>query len=235
MSGTGLTWGPSDQARIGKTLSTVLIVDDAELFREALKAAFTQEGFEVVAVAADAMAGIDLAREHEPELVMLDLLMPGMSGLEVVGTIQKASPRSRVVLLTASESAEDLLAAVKAGASGYLTKDTPLPRLASAMRDVLNGGAAISPAMGGKLFSALRDILRHQGTTSARRPELTGREVEILGLVGEGKTSKEIADDLYISENTVRNHVRNILDKLGMKSRFEAVNWAYREGLINIR
>lgn len=216
-------------------MATVLIVDDAELFREALKAAFTQEGFEVVAVAADAMAGIDLAREHEPDLVMLDLLMPGMSGLEVLGTIQKASPRSRVVLLTASESAEDLLAAVKAGASGYLTKDTPLPRLASAMRDVLAGGAAISPAMGGKLFSSLRDMLRHSGSTALRTPELTGREIEILGLVGEGKTSREIAEELYISENTVRNHVRNVLDKLGMKSRFEAVNWAYREGLINIR
>jgi DNA-binding NarL/FixJ family response regulator len=216
-------------------LATVLIVDDAELFREALKAAFKQEGFDVVAVAADAMAGIDLAREHEPDLVMLDLLMPGMSGLEVVGTIQKASPKSRVVLLTASESAEDLLAAVKAGASGYLTKDTPLPRLAAAMREVLDGGAAVSPAMGGKLFSALRDMLRHSGSTSGRRPELTGREIEILGKVGEGKTSKEIADELYISENTVRNHVRNILDKLGLKSRFEAVNWAYREGLINIR
>jgi DNA-binding NarL/FixJ family response regulator len=216
-------------------LATVLIVDDAELFREALKAAFTQEGFEVVAVAADAMAGIDLAREHEPDLVMLDLLMPGMSGLEVLGTIQKASPRSRLVLLTASESAEDLLAAVKAGASGYLTKDTPLPRLASAMRDVLAGGAAISPAMGGKLFSSLRDMLRHSGSTALRTPELTGREIEILGLVGEGKTSREIAEELYISENTVRNHVRNVLDKLGMKSRFEAVNWAYREGLINIR
>jgi len=216
-------------------LASILIVDDAELFREALKAAFSQEGFEVVAVAADAMAGIDLAREHEPDLVMLDLLMPGMSGLEVVGTIQKASPRSRVVLLTTSESAEDLLAAIKAGASGYLTKDTPLPRLAASMREVLDGGAAISPAMGGKLFSAMRDLLRHNGARSMRRSELTGREVEILGLVGEGKTSKEIADELFISENTVRNHVRNILDKLGMKSRFEAVNWAYREGLINIR
>jgi DNA-binding NarL/FixJ family response regulator len=205
------------------------------LFREALKAAFTQEGFEVVAVAADAMSGIDLAREHEPDLVMLDLLMPGMSGLEVVGTIIKASPRSRVVLLTASESAEDLLAAVKAGASGYLTKDTPLPRLASAMRDVIDGGAAISPAMGGKLFSALRDLLRHSGSKSLRSPELTGREIEILGLVGRGKTSKEIAEELFISENTVRNHVRNILDKLGMKSRFEAVNWAIREGLIDVR
>jgi DNA-binding NarL/FixJ family response regulator len=216
-------------------MASVLIVDDAELFREALRAAFLQEGFDVVAVAADAMTGIDFTRQHEPDLVMLDLLMPGMSGLEVVGTIVKASPKTRVVLLTASESAEDLLAAVKAGASGYLTKDTPLPRLVAAMNDVLAGGAAVSPAMGGKLFSALRDLLRHHGASAARIPELTGRELEILTMVGDGMTSKEIANKLYISENTVRNHVRNILDKLGMSSRFEAVNWAYREGLIQPR
>jgi DNA-binding NarL/FixJ family response regulator len=213
-------------------MASVLIVDDAELFREALRAAFMQEGFDVVGVAADAMTGIDMTREHEPNLVMLDLLMPGMSGLEVVGTIIKTSPKTRVVLLTASESAEDLLAAVKAGASGYVTKDTPLPRLVSAMNDVLDGGAAVSPAMGGKLFAALRDLLRHQGASTARAPGLTGREIEILGMIGEGMTSREIADKLFISENTVRNHVRNILDKLGMSSRFEAVNWAYREGLI---
>ncbi len=216
-------------------MASVLVVDDAELFREALRAAFVQEGFDVVGVAADAMKGIDLTREFEPDLVMLDLLMPGMSGLEVVGAMIKASPTTRVVLLTASESAEDLLAAVKAGASGYLTKDTPLPRLVDAMNDVLEGGAAVSPAMGGKLFSSLRDLLRHHGSASARQPELTGRELEILTLVGVGNTSREIADQLYISENTVRNHVRNILDKLGMKSRFEAVNWAHREGLIEVR
>jgi two-component system NarL family response regulator len=216
-------------------MSSVLIVDDAELFREALKAAFVQEGFSVVGDAADAMAAIDLAREHRPDLVMLDVLMPGMSGLEVVGAIVKASPATRVVLLTSSESAEDLLAAVKVGASGYMTKDTPLPRLVAAMHDVLDGGAAVSPAMGGKLFSALRDLLRHQGSVAARTPELTGRELEILEMVGGGKTSKEIADELYISVNTVRNHVRNVLDKLGMKSRFEAVNWAQREGLIDVR
>ena len=216
-------------------MASVVIVDDAELFREALRAAFDQEGFEVVAVAADAMHAIDYAREHQPDLVMLDLLMPGMSGLEVVGSIIKVSPKTKVVLLTSSESAEDLLAAVKAGASGYLTKDTPLPRLVSAMNDVLEGGAAVSPAMGGKLFTALRDLLRHRGTNVARTPELTGRELEILGLVGAGKTSREIASELYISENTVRNHVRNILDKLGLKSRFEAVTWAQREGLIDVR
>jgi DNA-binding NarL/FixJ family response regulator len=216
-------------------MSSVVIVDDAELFREALRAAFAQEGFDVRAVAADAMKGIDITREHQPDLVMLDLLMPGMSGLEVVATIIKASPRTKVVLLTSSESAEDLLAAVKAGASGYLTKDTPLPRLVAAMHDVLEGGAAVSPAMGGKLFTALRDLLRHSGTTSARIPELTGRELEILGLVGNGKTSREIAEELFISENTVRNHVRNVLDKLGLRSRFEAVTWAQREGLIDVR
>ncbi|MEX1124892.1 MAG: response regulator transcription factor [Acidimicrobiia bacterium] len=216
-------------------MSSVVIVDDAELFREALRAAFFQEGFEVKAVAADAMRGIDITREHQPDLVMLDLLMPGMSGLEIVGTIIKASPRSKVVLLTSSESAEDLLAAVKAGASGYMTKDTPLPRLVAAMHDVLEGGAAVSPAMGGKLFTALRDLLRHSGTMSSRAPELTGRELEILGLVGNGKTSREIAEQLFISENTVRNHVRNVLDKLGLRSRFEAVTWAQREGLIDVR
>jgi two-component system NarL family response regulator len=201
-------------------MASVVIVDDAELFREALKAAFVQEGFEVRAVAADAMKAIDMAREHQPDLVMLDLLMPGMSGIEVVGTIAKASPSTKVVLLTSSESAKDLLAAVKAGASGYLTKD---------------GGAALSPAMGGKLFAALRDLLRHHGEAVARSPELTGRELEILGHVSAGKTSKEIAAELFISENTVRNHVRNVLDKLGLKSRFEAVTWAQREGLIDLR
>lgn len=213
-------------------MSTVLIVDDAELFREALRAAFAAEGFHVVGAASSAMAGIDLARQHQPDLVMLDLLMPGMSGLEVVGTIVKASPDSRVVLLTSSESADDLLEAVKLGASGYLTKDTPLPRLVDAMRDVIAGGAAVSPAMGGKLFSALRDLLRHNGATTSRQRELTGRELEILTLVAKGNTSREIAARLYISENTVRNHVRNVLDKLGMNSRFEAVTWAQREGLL---
>jgi len=216
-------------------MASVVIVDDAELFREALRAAFSQEGFEVKAVAADAMKAIDMAREHRPDLVMLDLLMPGMSGTEVVGAILKASQQTKVVLLTSSESAKDMLAAVKAGASGYLTKDTPLPRLVAAMHDVLDGGAALSPAMGGKLFAALRDLLRHHGEAVARSPELTGRELEILGHVGAGKTSKEIAAELYISENTVRNHVRNVLDKLGLKSRFEAVTWAQREGLIDIR
>ena len=215
-------------------MTSVLIVDDAELFRQALKAAFTQEGFEVIGVAGDAMTGVDLAREHRPNLVILDLLMPGMSGLEIVETLVKVSPDSKVVLLTSSESAEDLLAGIKAGITGYLTKDIPLPRLVEAMRDVIAGGAAVSPAMGGKLFAALRELLRHRTAVLHQRAELTGRELEILTHVSRGQTSRQIANDLYISENTVRNHVRNILDKLALNSRFEAVTWAQREGLIEL-
>jgi DNA-binding NarL/FixJ family response regulator len=216
-------------------MASIVIVDDAELFREALRAAFQQEGFDVLGVASDAMRAIDMARDTQPDLMMLDLLMPGMSGTEVVAAIAKASPKTKVVLLTSSVSTKDLLAAVKAGASGYLTKDTPLPRLVSAMNDVLAGGAAVSPEMGGKMFQAMRDLLRHHGDALTRSPELTGRELEILAHIGAGMTSREIAGQLFISENTVRNHVRNILDKLGLRSRFEAVTWAQREGLIEVR
>ena len=171
-------------------MASVVIVDDAELFREALRAAFVQEGFEVKAVAADAMHAIDMAREHQPDLVMLDLLMPGMSGVEVVGAIIKSSPTTRVVLLTSSESAKDLLAAVKAGASGYLTKDTPLPRLVAAMHDVLEGGAAVSPAMGETVQCSPRPAAppwRSRGPQSradgarARDPGLCERRQDLEG------------------------------------------------------
>ena len=214
----------------------IVIADDHPIVLDGLEHLFRLEpDLEVVARCVDGAEALNAVRELEPDILLLDLRMRGKNGLTVLRELGAEGSTTRVVLLTASESAEDLLAAVKAGASGYLTKDTPLPRLASAMRDVIDGGAAISPAMGGKLFSALRDLLRHSGSKSLRSPELTGREIEILGLVGRGKTSKEIAEELFISENTVRNHVRNILDKLGMKSRFEAVNWAIREGLIDVR
>lgn len=213
-------------------MSTVLIVDDAELFRAALAAAVTDAGFEVVGTAADAMSAILLAKEHQPDLVLLDVLMPGMSGLEIVDTIISDVPDVGVVLLTSSESPEDLLAAVKAGARGYLTKDTPLPRLVSALREVEAGGAVTSPGMEAKLFEVVASLLRTRDLVSLRKPTLSGREVEILGLVGQGLTSREIGARLFVSENTVKNHIRNVLDKTGLGSRHEAVRWAAREGLI---
>ncbi|HLT95250.1 MAG TPA: response regulator transcription factor [Acidimicrobiia bacterium] len=214
-------------------MTRVLIVDDAELFRAALAAAMKEAGFEVVATAADAMSAIALAREHQPDLVLLDVLMPGMSGLEIVGTIREEAPKAAVVLLTSSESSEDMLMGVKAGARGYLTKDTPLERLVESLRDVAAGGAAASPAMEAKLFEIVGQMLRTRDVATSRKPALTGREIEILREVSEGLTSKEIADKLFISENTVKNHIRNVLDKTGLGSRHDAVLYAIREGLID--
>jgi two-component system NarL family response regulator len=117
---------------------------------------------------------------------------------------------------------------------GYVVKDTPLPALIAALDEIHKGGAVVSPAMGGKLFETVRHMLRHRETNATRRPALTGREIEILQSIARGMTSKEIGDRLYISENTVKNHVRNILDKLGLHSRGEAVMYALREELITI-
>jgi two-component system NarL family response regulator len=139
-----------------------------------------------------------------------------------------------VVLLTGSESEEDMLTALKAGARGYIVKDMPFPVLVDSIVAVADGGAALSPQMAGKLFDVCRQLLRHQELLQSRKPTLTGREIEVLQLVARGMTSREIGLELYISENTVKNHIRNILDKLGLHSRNEAVLYAVRESLISI-
>jgi two-component system NarL family response regulator len=212
---------------------TIVIVDDAPLFQAGLSAAFKEEGFEIAGQAERALDAVSIGREQAPDLVLLDVLMPGISGLDVVAKIIEASPRTRVILLTSSESEEDLLKSIKAGARGYIVKTTPLEELVTAVRDVLAGGAVVSPAMGGKLFDTVAHLLRHRELNATRRPALTGREIEVLQAVADGMTSKEIGDLLFISENTVKNHVRNILDKLGLRSRNEAVMYALREGMIS--
>ncbi len=212
----------------------IVIVDDAPLFQAGLAAAFKEEGFEVVAQCTDALTAVSQARENQPDLVLLDVLMPGISGLDVVDKIIDSSPSTKVILLTSSESEEDLLKGIKAGARGYVVKSTPMPQLVESVKNVLGGGAVVSPAMGGKLFDTVAHLLRHRDFNASRRPALTGRELEVLQSIAEGMTSREIGDQLFISENTVKNHVRNILDKLGLRSRNEAVMYALREELISI-
>lgn len=211
---------------------TVLIVDDAPLFQAGLSAAFRAEGFIIAGQADDALGAVQLAKEHKPDLVLLDVLMPGISGLDVVSKIIDASPLTKVVLLTSSESEEDLLKAIKGGARGYIVKTSAMGNLIEAVREVLEGGAVVSPFMGGKLFDTVAHLLRHRDTNATRKPSLTGREIEVLRHISQGMTSREIGEKLFISENTVKNHVRNILDKLGLRSRNEAVVYAIREGLI---
>ena len=212
----------------------LLIVDDLPLFRVGIGSALEAANFEVVGEATTAEDAVAKARDLQPDVVLLDILMPGGSGLEVVQEIISVSPGSKVMLLTASESEEDLLIGVKAGARGYMTKDTPLPELITAIDAVDAGGAALSPTMAGKLLDVTNQLLRHEELLSARKPTLTGREIEVLELVAQGNTSREIGALLFISENTVKNHIRNILDKLGLHSRNEAVLYAVREDLISI-
>lgn len=215
------------------TAGTVVVIDDAPLIRAGLGAALREVGFELVGVGANAFEAVDLCRSTRPDIVLLDILMPGMSGLDVVGPILEASPLSKVVLLTSSESEEDLLGAIRSGVRGYVVKDTPMDDLVALIGAVRAGGAVVSPAMLGKLFDTLTHLLRVRDIISARRPSLTGREIEILQVAASGLTSRQIAEKLFISENTVKNHVRNILDKLGVSSRNEAIMYALRENLIH--
>lgn len=212
----------------------LLIVDDAPLFRAGIGSALSAAGFEVVGEATTARDAVQRAKVLQPDIVLLDILMPGVSGLEVIDDILLVSPRSKVILLTASESEEALLVGVKAGARGYLTKDTPLPELISAIDAVDSGGAALSPTMAGKLLDVANQLLRHKELSVSRNATLTGREIEVLELVAQGNTSREIGELVFISENTVKNHIRNILGKLGLHSRNEAVLYAAREGLIGL-
>lgn len=215
-------------------MKRLLVVDDVPLFRAGLASALKDAGFEIVAESGDAEGAVSAAEEHQPDLVLLDILMPGISGLEVVEKISAVAPDARVILLTGSESENDLLVGIKAGARGYVTKDAPFEALVAALDAVENGGAAVSPHMAGKLLDVTRQLLRHQELLQSRKPVLTGRELEVLDLVAQGQTSREIGVLLFISENTVKNHIRNILDKLGLHSRNEAVLYAVKEDLISL-
>ncbi len=212
----------------------LLIVDDADLFRTVIGSALSAAGFEVVGEGTTAPDAVQQAKELQPDIVLLDILMPGGSGLEVIGDILLVSPSSKVLLLTGSESEADLLAGVKAGARGYLTKDIPVPELIAAIDAVAAGGAALSPTMAGKLIDVAHQLFGHKELLALRQPTLTGREIEVLELVAQGNTNRQIAELLFISESTVKNHIRNILDKLGLHSRSEAVLYAAREDLISL-
>jgi len=215
-------------------MKRLLVVDDVPLFRAGLTSALNGAGYNVIGEAGDGEAAVAAAESEQPDIVLLDILMPGVSGIDVLGKIRAVSPSSEVLLLTGSESVEDLIAAIRGGARGYILKDMPFDELVSVIDNIAGGGAAISSGMAGKLFDVAKELLLHQELISTRKPTLTGRELEVLGLVDDGKTSRQIGDLLYISENTVKNHIRNILDKLGLHSRNEAVLYAIRENLITL-
>ena len=215
-------------------MKRLLVVDDVPLFRAGLTSALSGAGYDVIGEAGDGESAVAVAESEQPDIVLLDILMPGVSGIDVLGKIRAVSPSSEVLLLTGSESEEDLVAAIRGGARGYILKDMPFDELILVIDNIADGGAAVSPGMAGKLFDVTKELLLHQELISTRKPTLTGRELEVLWLGAFGKTPRQIGDLLYISENTVKNHIRNILDKLGLHSRNEAVLYAIRENLISL-
>ncbi|MEZ5176550.1 MAG: response regulator transcription factor [Acidimicrobiia bacterium] len=215
-------------------MKRLLVVDDVPLFRAGLTSALRGAGYDVVGEAADGESAVAIAETEQPDIVLLDVLMPGISGIDAIDKIHAVAPEAALVVLTGSESDEDLITAIKLGARGYIVKNMPFEQLIVSIDSVAAGGAALSPVMAGKLFDITRQLVLHQDLVGARKPTLTAREIEVLEMVADGKTSRQIGDLLFISENTVKNHIRNILDKLGLHSRNEAVLYAVRENLIEL-
>jgi DNA-binding NarL/FixJ family response regulator len=214
----------------------VLVVDDHELFLQGLQTVLEiEDDIEVVGRANDGQEAVSLAAGTSPDIVLMDVRMPLRDGIAATSGVKRAVPDVKIVMLTVSDEENDLIEAIKAGAVGYLLKSIPPHEVADAVRAVHHGQSLISPSMASKLMAESASIAR--GTADRPRlhtPHLTARELEVLKLVAEGRANREIARKLFISENTVKNHVRNILDKLQLHSRMEAVMYAVRQGLFEL-
>ena len=214
----------------------VMICDDHALFRRGLKMVLEAEpDIDVIAEAEDGETAIAEVSELVPDVVLMDVRMPSVDGIEATRRIAEAVPSTKIVMLTVSDEEADLYEAIKAGATGYLLKEISIEEVASAVRAVVTGQSLISPSMASKLLTEFTNLAkRADERTTVPTPRLTDRELEVLRLVAQGKSNREIAGDLYISENTVKNHVRNILEKLHLHTRMEAVMYAVREKLLDI-
>ena len=210
----------------------VLIVDDHTVVRDGLQALITAEpGMQVVGSAADGVEAVSIARELKPDVILLDLVMPRMDGVQTILEIKKDNPEARILVLTSFAENHQVFSAIKSGAMGYLMKDTSSEELIQAIRDTYN----YQPAMQPKIARQLMQDIQSQDSKPGSEMTLTEREIEILQLVALGKTNQEIADDLVLSERTVRTHITNILAKLGLSNRTQAALYALREGIAHIK
>ncbi len=202
----------------------ILLVDDHPLPRSALGGLLEQHGFDVVGEAADGEEAISRAGELHPDLILLDLSMPGLDGLSALPRLREAAPSCEVVVLTASGTEENLLGAIRGGAAGYLLKSEPPERIVGFLRGVANGEAALSGAVARRLLEQVRaGGGRGSGVPDAIAAVLSARELEVLLLLDEHLGTDEIAKRLFISEHTVRSHVKSLLRKLGVSSRRDAL------------
>jgi DNA-binding NarL/FixJ family response regulator len=214
----------------------VLLADDQALFRRGINAVLNgEDDIEVVAEAEDGKSAIELSEEFVPDVVLMDVRMPGLGGIEAARQIKTACPSTAILMLTVSDEEDDLYEAIKAGANGYLLKEVSVATVATAIRDAMNGESFLSPTMASKLLTEFSALSRRE--EQVERPvtfsSLTQREIEVLQFVAVGETNRKIADKLGISENTVKNHVRNILEKLHLHDRMAAAMYAVEAKLLN--
>jgi two-component system NarL family response regulator len=215
----------------------VLIVDDHALFRRGLVMVLEQEkDIDLVGEAGDGAEAVNIAQDTMPDVVLMDVRMPRRGGIEATSQIKALAPHIKILMLTISDEEADLYDAIKAGASGYLLKEISIEEVANAIRQVYAGQSMISPSMASKLLTEFATMVKKTDEKPASaQPRLTEREMEVLRLVAKGRNNRDIAKELFISENTVKNHIRNILEKLHLHSRMQAVVYAVREKLLEIQ
>lgn len=212
---------------------SVLLVDDHVLFREGLRTIITRwDDFEVVAEAENGKQALEFARELLPDIILMDIGMPVMDGLQAAGQILRELPAIRVVILTVSENEDNLFQALKIGAQGFVLKNTPARRLHDQLRGVMRGEAALSGGVAAKVLEEFnRPHVEDRVSLEAGVEPLSPREKEVLHLVSEGLSNQEIGEALFLSENTIKKYIRNILDKLQLNNRVQAAVYAVRKGL----
>jgi len=221
----------SEQSKLSRT--RVLLADDHTLFREGLAGILSgQPDFEVVSEACDGTEAIVKARKLMPDLILMDIEMPGCDGLKATRQIKLEFPSIRVVMLTVKDDDEKLFEAIRSGAQGYLLKDIRSREMLALLRAAMQGEAAITSALASRILAEFRRLSPHAPESQTSEPGLTRREQEVLNLVAEGATNKEIAEALTITVHTVKRHMSHILGKLHLSSRQEAARYALRRGMI---
>lgn len=215
----------------------VLLVDDHPLVREGIARLLTAKGMEVVGEAGDGIEALQKARVLHPDIILMDIRMPGVNGLEATRLIKTEMPETKIVMLTVSDRDQDLFEAIKSGAEGYLLKSLQGEQFVELLKGVERGEAPLSPGLAAKILDEFAQRTRHESqpeATAATNEVLTDREKEVLHLMVNGLSNREIAGSLTISENTVKFHLKNILTKLHARNRTEAVAYALRTGLVHM-
>jgi len=221
------------QSGVDEAISVrVLLVDDHDLFRTGLRNLLEERGVVIAGEAGDGAEAVRLVREVAPDVVIMDLHMPGVSGIEAIRQIGGIAPLTRVLVLTISDQDEDVLHAILAGACGYLLKDSSVEELIRGIEAAAIGESLVSPAIAGKVLQQVRATAASPDAAETIRAELSEREIEVLKLIASGNDNAMIAAELHISPKTVKNHISNILMKLQIQNRIQAAVYAVRSGIV---